>query len=103
VFPGPKFLVCRWAAKEALYKAVYPYHILRWKDIELMPVRDNAGYRVVENFTSDPPRLSAKLRATFTSPLRLTIDESTITHLKTHVSISHDGGLIVAMAVVEGA
>jgi phosphopantetheinyl transferase (holo-ACP synthase) len=85
-----------------LYKAVYPYHILRWKDVELMPVREDQSSKNVERSAPGPPRLSTKLTVTFTSSLRLTIDQSTITQLKTHVSISHDGGLIVAMVVVEG-
>src|ERR1700743_1230401 len=91
----------RWAAKEALYKAIYPYHTLCWKDVELLPIRADS-LRGLPDCDSDMSRLSAKLKAVFTSPLRLTIDESTVAYPKTHVSISHDGGLLVAVAVVEG-
>ena len=79
----------RWAAKEALYKAVYPYHKLYWKDIELLPIQNQE-------------RSSPKLQVTFTKPLHLTVDGSTIPFLKTHLSISHDGGFVIAMTVVEG-
>ena len=95
------YLLPRWAAKEALYKAIYPYQTLCWKDVELLPIREDSLHGI-QDIDSNMSRLSAKLQAVFTSPLCLTIDESAVAYPKTHVSVSHDGGLIVAMAVVEG-
>lgn len=98
-----RFLGVRWAAKEALYKAVYPYRKLQWKDVELLPIHPEGGIRDEKKPVLDREQpFSSKLHATFTRSLPLTVNDATLPFLKTHVSISHDGGLVVAMVVVEG-
>ncbi|KAJ1968014.1 hypothetical protein H4R35_006545 [Dimargaris xerosporica] len=70
-----RYLATRWAAKEAVYKALYPAHALSWKDVAV--VKHN-----------DKPHLH------FQDPAQLGISQS-------HLSISHDGDLVIAQVVLE--
>ena len=81
----------RWTAKEALYKALYPHRKLSWKDIELLPSSTNHS-------------LGAKLHAKFTNAAPITLDDMqcTLSTIKSHVSVSHDGDYVIAMVLVEG-
>ena len=69
-----------WAAKEALYKALYPVK-LSWKDISVLP-ESGTQHRKPFLQVSDVA-LGGSERPNF------------------HLSISHDAGLVVAMVVVE--
>lgn len=80
----PRFYSCvsieSWAAKEALYKALYPVK-LSWKDISVLP---GHGTQHLKPFlqVSDAALAGSK-------------------RLNFHLSITHDAGLVVAMVVVE--
>ncbi|KAJ9068140.1 hypothetical protein DSO57_1031673 [Entomophthora muscae] len=79
------FLAKRWAVKEALYKALFPKYKLTWKEVELL------------SLNGKPEIAYHKI-----TPLRKTTHECLdFSQLRTHVSISHDSGLIIAFAVVE--
>ncbi|CAG8694191.1 14842_t:CDS:2 [Acaulospora colombiana] len=84
----------RWAAKEAIYKAMYPYRKLSWKDVELKPLQikidDRSG------------NATPKLEVVFTKSMNVTVHDSTLSFMRSHLSISHDAGLVVAMVVLEG-
>jgi len=66
------FLQSRFAVKEALFKATSAFKRLKWSEVSLL--KDNQGKPFVEFL--EEPELSAQ------------------------VSISHDGGVLVAMAMV---
>ncbi|KAJ2814932.1 hypothetical protein IWW50_006981 [Coemansia erecta] len=69
------FLATRWCLKEALYKAAYPHQVLRWHDIRVY---------------KEGPKLAAEVSWSPSLP-----------RINTHVSISHDQGLLVGYAVIE--
>jgi holo-[acyl-carrier protein] synthase len=79
---GPASLAASFAAKEAAAKALGAPRGLRWTDVEI--TRDGAGR----------PSLAASG----------TVAEAAERQgvLRWHVSITHDGGLSVAMVVAEG-
>lgn len=70
----------RWAAKEALYKAVQPTYTPTWKDVSILP----------HSSSSPKPQLSF-------SPTGTLAKEG----LTAHLSVSHDGEYLIAGVVVE--
>ncbi|KAJ1974935.1 hypothetical protein H4R34_004527 [Dimargaris verticillata] len=70
-----RYLATRWAAKEAVYKALYPTHSLSWKDVAVA-------------------KRSGKPYLHFQDPSKHGINQS-------HLSISHDGDLVIAQVVLE--
>lgn len=76
-------LAARYAAKEALIKALGGSDGVRWQDIEV-------------------PRLGERQAPAYvvTGATARTLRERGVT--RTHLSLSHDGGLAVAYAVLEG-
>jgi phosphopantetheine--protein transferase-like protein len=84
----------RWAAKEAIYKAMYPYRKLSWKDVELKPLQIQ-----ISDHSGDA---TPKLEIVFTKPMNVTVKDSTLSFMQSHLSISHDAGLVIAMVVLEG-
>ncbi|PVF99022.1 hypothetical protein CPB86DRAFT_774562 [Serendipita vermifera] len=89
-----QYLGVRWAAKEAVYKAMYPYRKLSWKDVELKPLQ----IKIDDRSSNATP----KLEVIFTKSMNVTVNDSTLSFMRSHLSISHDAGLVVAMAVLEG-
>lgn len=75
-------LAARFAAKEALVKALGGPNGLRWHDCQV--VKDASG-KIFLELSGTVAQAAEKLGV-----------------LKTHVSISHDGGLAVAQVVCEG-
>lgn len=71
-------LAARFAAKEALYKALSPTHGLQWHDAE-----------VINHKNGKPDFL-------FRGAIAELIDGATV-----HLSLSHDGGIASAMVVIE--
>ena len=71
-------LAARFAAKEALYKALSPTHGLQWHDAE-----------VINHENGKPDFL-------FRGAIAELIDGATV-----HLSLSHDGGIASAMVVIE--
>ena len=71
-------LAARFAAKEALYKALSPTHGLQWHDAE-----------VINQENGKPDFL-------FRGAIAELIDGATV-----HLSLSHDGGIASAMVVIE--
>lgn len=71
-------LAARFAAKEALYKALSPSHGLQWHEAE-----------VINHENGKPDFL-------FRGAIAELIDGATV-----HLSLSHDGGIASAMVVIE--
>ena len=71
-------LAARFAAKEALYKALSPTHGLQWHDAE-----------VINHENGKPDFL-------FSGAIAELIDGATV-----HLSLSHDAGMASAMVVIE--
>jgi holo-[acyl-carrier protein] synthase len=71
-------LAARFAAKEALYKALSPSHGLQWHEAEVI---------------SDP---NGKPEFLFRGEIADLVDGAQV-----HLSLSHDGGIASAMVVVE--
>ncbi|KAJ1888249.1 hypothetical protein LPJ66_008672 [Kickxella alabastrina] len=69
------FLAKRWCLKEALYKAAFPHQTLKWHDVCIQSVG---------------PKPMASVRW-----------DAQLAGAKTHVSLSHDHGLLVGYVVVE--
>ena len=74
----PQSLAARFAAKEALYKALSPERGLHWHDVEVI------------NQTSGKPDFL------FRGDIANLIDGA-----KVHLSLSHDAGIASAMVVIE--
>lgn len=75
---GPASLAARFAAKEALYKALSPSHGLPWHDAE-----------VINHENGRPDFL-------FRGEIADLIDGASV-----HLSLSHDAGIASAMVVIE--
>jgi holo-[acyl-carrier protein] synthase len=75
---SPASLAARFAAKEALYKALSPTQGLSWQDVEV--INEESGQPVFL-FYGDIATLTKGARA--------------------HLSLSHDGGVATAMVVLE--
>ncbi|KAI9172865.1 hypothetical protein H9P43_006996 [Blastocladiella emersonii ATCC 22665] len=73
------FLALRWAAKEAVYKACYPAATLTWQDVEVLKL---GGTRKPVVRVLRPASLAEALASV-------------------HLSVSHDGPMLVAMVVAE--
>ncbi|WAR57920.1 hypothetical protein PtB15_5B150 [Puccinia triticina] len=65
------FLANRWTAKEAAYKALYPYHEARWKELSLLKGQPGQPKKPVLIFHPH-------------------------SHITLHVSLSHDGPYTIA-------
>lgn len=72
---------CRWAVKEAAYKAMYPAFMPTWKEL---------SYRGLQPNGQKPTLLY--------EPLKSSVDTKGIT---IHASISHDGDYVFASVLVE--
>jgi holo-[acyl-carrier protein] synthase len=75
---APSSLAARFAAKEALYKALSPEHGLHWHDAQ-----------VINHPNGKPDFL-------FTGEIANLIDGASV-----HLSLSHDAGIASAMVVIE--
>lgn len=75
---GPASLAARFAAKEALYKALSPSHGLHWHDAE-----------VINHENGRPDFL-------FRGEIADLVDGASV-----HLSLSHDAGIASAMVVIE--
>ncbi|GAA5979650.1 hypothetical protein JCM5350_003794 [Sporobolomyces pararoseus] len=75
-----KYLALRWTAKEAAYKALYPHYRMTWKDL-VVSKRDKK------------PQLD------FSQPFLS--QNRNLDDIKMHLSISHDGDMMVAYVVAE--
>jgi len=77
-----RFLVVRWAVKEAAYKALYPVVKPKWKELTYRGLRD--GMKPTVEYcpiVSDERKKMGKM----------------------HVSVSHDGEYVFASVLVESA
>ncbi|KNE64991.1 hypothetical protein AMAG_10660 [Allomyces macrogynus ATCC 38327] len=74
-----RFVALRWAAKEATYKACFPFAKLTWQNVSIAKRGAKPSIRF-----HDVPELDRL------APMA-------------HLSVSHDGDHLVAMVVVEGA
>lgn len=85
----------RWAAKEALYKSLYPYHKSTWKNVEVLP----------KDWSPLPTGAvtSTKLHVHFTDPSFSLVNDFGSGVPRIHLSISHDEPFVVAMVVVEAS
>ncbi|KAG8762902.1 hypothetical protein FRC15_008221 [Serendipita sp. 397] len=106
-----RFLGVRWAAKEAIYKALYPHYVLTWKDVEALPISmskhrtgklDSAEAGERQSSLWDPNPSSGKLQLRFTKSLCINVNEIALSKLNIHMSISHDNDMVVATVLVEG-
>ncbi|KAJ2806411.1 hypothetical protein H4R20_001699 [Coemansia guatemalensis] len=70
-----RYLALRWCLKEAIYKATYPHQILRWSDVHIF----KRGSKPEANVSWSQSLAGAH----------------------THISFSHDQGMMVGYAVVE--
>ncbi|KAJ2487381.1 hypothetical protein IWW37_005277 [Coemansia sp. RSA 2050] len=70
-----KYLATRWCLKEAVYKAAYPYQILRWSDVTVIK-------------TGPKPTMDVRWGPRLESA-------------QAHISLSHDGGMLAGAVVVE--
>jgi len=75
---SPQSLAARFAAKEALYKALSPEHGLNWHDAEVIS------------------QLNGKPEFLFRGDIATLVDGA-----KVHLSLSHDAGIASAMVVIE--
>ncbi len=74
----PQSLAARFAAKEALYKALSPERGLHWHDAEIIN------------------QLNGKPEFLFRGDIALLVDGA-----KVHLTLSHDAGIASAMVVIE--
>ncbi|GAA5950574.1 hypothetical protein JCM3765_000535 [Sporobolomyces pararoseus] len=74
------YLALRWTAKEAAYKALYPHYRLTWKDL-IVAKRDKK------------PQLNFSQQ--------FLLQNRSLDDIKMHLSVSHDGDMMVAYVVVE--
>ncbi|KAJ2828688.1 hypothetical protein FBU31_002858 [Coemansia sp. 'formosensis'] len=70
-----KYLATRWCLKEAVYKAAYPHQALRWSDVTVVK-------------TGPKPTMDVRW-----------VHE--LEGAQAHISLSHDGGMLVGAVVVE--
>lgn len=77
---GPHSLAARFAAKEALYKALRPTHGLSWHDAEVINLEDGQPAFLFRGQIAD------------------LVDGAMV-----HVSLSHDAGIASAIVIVERA
>ena len=77
----------RWTAKEAAYKALYPHVKPTWKDLVVRKLEKKPILEFSPSFLSN-------------SSLQHSFDGS-LDQLKIHLSVSHDGDMMVAYVVVE--
>ncbi|KAJ7667957.1 4'-phosphopantetheinyl transferase superfamily [Mycena polygramma] len=75
----PTFIAVRWAVKEAAYKALYPHHLPRWKDLSYYGL--NNGRKPMLVYRPPPPH------------------DANIGDI--HVSVSHDGAYVFASVLVQ--
>ncbi|CAG8690743.1 18192_t:CDS:2, partial [Racocetra persica] len=68
------YLGVRWTLKEATYKALYPHHIVTWKDISIKK-------------TKGKPHITINAHEDFGNNMTIS---------KTHASVAHDGEYVVA-------
>ncbi|KAJ7507734.1 4'-phosphopantetheinyl transferase superfamily [Mycena galericulata] len=80
LFADPTFIAVRWAVKEAAYKALYPYHRPRWKELTYQGLSNGRKPSLVYH------------------PLNGTTSPTDI-----HVSVSHDGEYVFASVLVQVA
>jgi holo-[acyl-carrier protein] synthase len=85
----------RWAAKEAIYKALYPLHKPTWKGVEILPKDWSPSLTGAT--------ISTKLHVHFTTPQFSSMSDLGRKAPRVHLSISHDEPYVVAMVVVEAA
>ncbi|CCF51639.1 hypothetical protein NDA11_000770 [Ustilago hordei] len=100
-----RYLAVRWSAKEAAYKALYPKHVLSWKDLSVQKPDTNVDNAVPivsvglaqlesQGFRTKKPEISLS-------------DEWRSKHSgmssipKLHLSLSHDGEYVVANVLAE--
>ncbi|GAA5909984.1 holo-ACP synthase [Sporobolomyces salmoneus] len=76
-----RYLALRWTAKEAAYKALYPHMKLTWKDLVVT-------------------KQDKKPRIDFSPAFLETLDTAS-NDLRMHLSVSHDGDMMIAYVVVE--
>ncbi|CED84571.1 PLA2G4, CPLA2 [Phaffia rhodozyma] len=90
-----RFLAVRWAAKESLYKALYPVFKPTWKDVSILPLP------LPSSTSSSSIPLSP--RPTGSKPMVVFEQEGQLADkgLRAHLSISHDTGLVLAGVIVE--
>ncbi|KAI9230790.1 MAG: 4'-phosphopantetheinyl transferase [Piptocephalis tieghemiana] len=72
-----RYLALRWAAKEAAYKAAYPSCRLSWKEVEIVKAHQDPKPMLLFH-----PRYHDRV-------------------CKSHLSISHDGDLLIAQVLLE--
>ncbi|KAJ1907995.1 hypothetical protein H4S04_006902 [Coemansia sp. S16] len=70
-----KYLATRWCLKEAIYKAAYPQQTLRWSDVTIVK-------------TGPKPTMDVRWGPE-------------LANAQAHVSLSHDGGMLAGVVVVE--
>ncbi|GAA5822307.1 hypothetical protein JCM5353_001566 [Sporobolomyces roseus] len=81
------YLALRWTAKEAAYKALYPLAKPTWKDLVVKKLDKKPILQFSPSFLSaSNPQHSL---------------DSALDQLTTHLSVSHDGAMMVAYVVVE--
>lgn len=78
------FARCRWTAKEAAYKALYPALVPRWADLTV----SKQGPKPTLSWSTSAPN--------FVRPP--TVDPDRV---RLHLSVSHDADLMVAYVVAE--
>ncbi|EPQ29938.1 uncharacterized protein PFL1_02610 [Pseudozyma flocculosa PF-1] len=101
-----RFLAVRWSAKEAAYKALYPIHVVSWKDLCVeKPL--SAAVSATVSLSDEPLDLAAKESAGARSKKpQLRMSDEWLTARRSsvdgggapalHLAVSHDGDYVVA-------
>lgn len=82
-------MISRWTAKEATYKALYPYYVPIWKELSIIKPSGSPKPTLVLNQTRGT-RIEAG-----------EVKKDPLEGAKFHLSVSHDGEYVISNVLVE--